>query len=166
MAKKKVDFNLMESTAEVAECYKGKILEGDNKKETMNTYVEAAKLLIEMETGSSEEDDISIAERKAKARKVEAEAREAEAKAGIEELNLANKRKDDKFNKAMDIVEKSAPYVTTGATIASTFVLFNKKCNFAEKSIKLITSIEHLGYIPAVTTKKVIDSVFSSIFKG
>lgn len=159
----KLDFDIQEGTAEVASVYKCKLMNGESSKENLNAYSECVRMLNDMDERGS---DDHIAEREAKARKAEAEARKAEAEAKMAEIDLANKPMNDKIKTATDIAETAAPYVAAAATTGTAIYSLNKRWNIAERSIKLVTSIEHLGYIPAITTKKVIDSIFSGIFKG
>lgn len=163
MAKKKVDYDLVESVVEVAAYTKGQILSGAVTKDNVHAMNEATKLAKEL---SSEEDDISRRKREAEARRAEAEARKAEAEAMSSEIDLANKPKKERQEFILETAKTAEPYITTAVTTGVAVYSLNKKFNFVDRMIKLETAIQHAGYYPMVKTSKALEAIISGILRG
>ena len=160
----KLDLDLGENAAEVAAYAKDQILSGNVSKDIVNALETATKLAKEM---AYEKDDISVSKREAEVEKIKAETKKIEAETDILNNELANQKKKDIRDTIIESGKAAAPYVTCAVTTVSTFAIINKNQNFAEKIIKLVPLMENnLGVIPPITTKKIVDSIFSAALKS
>lgn len=154
-----VEFDLEQSLAELAANSKQKILNGDSMKDNIHVLSESVRMLNELQ----EEDDISIRKRKAEARRAEAEADKAEAEAKKAKDDVENAKKRETKEVIFETGKVLAPVAAAGLTVFGNFMIFKQKCNFTSHVIKLISVAEHAGDIPAITTRKVVETLWQNL---
>jgi hypothetical protein len=155
-----VEFDLEQSLAELAANSKQKILNGDGMKDNIHVLSESVRMLNELQ---DEEDDISIRKRKAEARRAEAEADKAEAEAKKAKDDVENAKKRETKEVIFETGKVLAPVAAAGLTVFGNFMIFKQKCNFTSHVIKLISVAEHAGDIPAITTRKVVETLWQNL---
>lgn len=154
-----VEFDLEQSLAELAANSKQKILNGDSMKDNIHVLSESVRMLNEIQ----EEDDISIRKREAEARRAEAEADKAEVEAKKAKDDVENAKKRETKEVIFETGKVLAPVAAAGLTVFGNFMIFKQKCNFTSHVIKLISVAEHAGDIPAITTRKVVETLWQNL---
>lgn len=153
-----VEFDLERSLAELAADSEQKILAGENIKDNIHVLSESVKLLNDVA-----EDEIDIRIREAEARKAEAEADKAELDAKKAKDDIDNIKKRETKELILESSKAAAPIVAAGVTVLGNFMIFKEKCRFTDHMIKLVSVAEHMGDIPAITTRKVVESLWNGL---
>lgn len=153
-----VEFDLERSLAELAADSEQKILAGENIKDNIHVLSESVKLLNDIS-----EDVIDIRIREAAARKAEAEADKAELDAEKAKDDIVNTKKRETKELILESSKAAAPIVAAGVTVLGNFMIFKEKCRFTDHMIKLVSVAEHMGDIPAITTRKVVESLWNGL---
>lgn len=83
----------------------------------------------------------------------------------LKSQELENNKKKEAWDRGLKIAGIAAPIIGAGITALTGIILFNKKSELVNETIKLNTLLQEKGYISGLNNSKVISDQFNNLLK-